>query len=127
MSEADFLRIKHKVACLQQGGIKTTGNAKNKKKKNVFQEFKMQIKITTIKIDYMESNKRTYTMPTIKVYPIQEDYLLQKVSGQHEHIGQGGTFGSAKHWTEEWDENQTSPTTSEEGENTQPNYGMLEE
>ena len=73
------------------------------------------------------NGKRAYTMPTIKVYPIQEDYLLQKVSGQHEHIGQGGTFGSAKHWTEEWDENQTSPTTSEEGENTQPNYGMLEE
>ena len=68
----------------------------------------------------MESNKRAYTTPTIKVYPIQEDYLLQAVSGQHKHIGQGGTFGSAKQYSdEEWE---ASPNPSEGGENTLPSY-----
>lgn len=66
----------------------------------------------------MESNKRAYTTPTIKVYPIQEDYLLQAVSGQHKHIGQGGTYGDAKRNNMEWgewdDEDETTPSVTNE-------------
>mgnify|MGYP000862775536 CR=1 FL=1 len=71
-------------------------------------------------MDNKKRKKRAYTTPEIKVYPMQEDCLLQAVSGQHKHIGQGGTFGSAKQWGEEWEE--TSSTPSEGGENTLPNY-----
>ena len=56
---------------------------------------------------------------------MQEDCLLQAVSGQHQHIGQGGTFGSAKQWGEEWEE--TSPNPSEGGEDTLPSYNVWEE
>ena len=52
----------------------------------------------------MESKKRAYTTPEMMVYPMQEDNLLQAVSGQHKHIGQGGTYGDAKHSNIEWDE-----------------------
>jgi len=72
------------------------------------------------KIDNMESNKRAYTTPRIKIYPMQNDNLLQAVSGQHQHIGQGGTFGSAKQYSdEEWE---ASPNPSEGGENALPSY-----
>ena len=68
----------------------------------------------------MESNKRAYTTPRIKIYPMQNDNLLQAVSGQHQHIGQGGTFGSAKQYSdEEWE---ASPNPSEGGENALPSY-----
>ena len=72
-----------------------------------------------------ENNKQqAYTTPEIKGYPMQEDTLLQAVSGQHQHIGQGGTFGSAKRGSdEEWEE--ASP--SEGGENTLPSYDVWEE
>ena len=56
-----------------------------------------------------------YIAPRCTVIPIEEDNLLQAVSGQHEHIGQGGTFGSAKRGSdEEWEE--ASPNPSEGGE-----------
>ena len=63
----------------------------------------------------MECKKRAYTTPEIRIYPMQEDYLLQAVSGQHKHIGQGGTFGNAKRGSdEEWEE--ASPNPSKGGE-----------
>ena len=59
----------------------------------------------------MERKKRAYTTPKIKVYPMQNDNLLQAVSGQHEHIGQGGTFGNAKRYSgEEWEDEEEGPT-----------------
>ena len=76
-------------------------------------------------MDNKKRKKRAYTMPEFKVYPMENDSLLQAVSGQHEHIGQGGTFGSAKQWEDEWEE--TSSTPSEGGENTLPNYNVWEE
>ena len=73
----------------------------------------------------MERKKRAYTTPKIKVYPMQNDNLLQAVSGQHEHIGQGGSFGNAKRYSgEEWE---ASPNPSEGGENTLPSYNVWEE
>ncbi|WP_315331564.1 hypothetical protein [Segatella oulorum] len=61
----------------------------------------------------MECKKRAYTMPKIKVYPMQNDNLLQAVSGQHEHIGQGGSFGNAKRYSsEEWEEDEENLTPS---------------
>ena len=85
-----------------------------------------QIKITIINMKKMESKKRAYTTPEIVVYPMENDSLLQAVSGQHQHIGQGGTFGNAKRGSdEEWEE--TSPNPSEEGENTLPSYNVWEE
>ena len=74
----------------------------------------------------MESKKRAYTTPEIVVYPMLEDNLLQAVSGQHQHIGQGGTFGNAKRGSdEEWEE--ASPNPSEGGENSLPSYNAWEE
>ena len=80
----------------------------------------------------MERKKRAYTTPEIMVYPMQEGCLLQAVSGQHQHIGQGGTFGSAKRGSdEEWEEEVSSesltPNPSEGGENTLPSYNVWEE
>ena len=67
-----------------------------------------------------------YIAPRCTVIPTEEDNLLQAVSGQHKHIGQGGTFGSAKRGSdEEWEE--TSPNPSEGGENTLPSYNVWEE
>ena len=67
-----------------------------------------------------------YIAPRCTVIPMQEDNLLQAVSGQHQHIGQGGTFGNAKRGSdEEWEE--TSPNPSEGGENTLPSYNVWEE
>ena len=46
-----------------------------------------------------------YIVPRCTVIPMQNDNLLQAVSGQHEHIGQGGSFGNAKRGSdEEWEE-----------------------
>ena len=62
-----------------------------------------------------------YIVPRCTVIPMQNDNLLQAVSGQHEHIGQGGSFGNAKRGSdEEWEE--ASPNPSEGGENTLPSY-----
>ena len=67
-----------------------------------------------------------YIAPRCTVIPMQNDNLLQAVSGQHEHIGQGGSFGNAKRGSdEEWEE--ASPNPSEGGENTLPSYNVWEE
>ncbi|WP_019968261.1 hypothetical protein [Segatella maculosa] len=85
-----------------------------------------QIKITTINMEKMECKKRAYTTPEMMVYPMENDNLLQAVSGQHKHIGQGGSFGNAKRGSdEEWEE--ASPNPSEGGENTLPSYNVWEE
>ena len=72
-------------------------------------------------MDNKKRKKRAYTTPEIMVYPMQEDCLLQAVSGQHQHIGQGGTFGSAKRGSdEEWEEDSPeslTPNPSKGGEN----------
>ena len=46
----------------------------------------------------MESKKRAYTTPEIKIYPVENDYLLQAVSGNAGTIGYGGSGGDAKKW-----------------------------
>ena len=67
-----------------------------------------------------------YIAPRCTVIPMQNDNLLQAVSGQHQHIGQGGSFGNAKRGSdEEWEE--ASPNPSEGGENTLPSYNVWEE
>ena len=78
----------------------------------------------------MESKKRAYTTPEMMVYPMQEDNLLQAVSGQHEHIGQGGSFGNAKRGSdEEWEEEVSSesltpnPSPKREGSDY-PSYNV---
>ena len=70
-------------------------------------------------------------MPEIKVYPMPEDNLLQQVSGQHEHIGQGGTFGNAKRYSgEEWEDEEEgltpNPSPKREGSGY-PSYHAWEE
>ena len=66
----------------------------------------------------MESKKRAYTTPMIKVYPMQEDNLLQAASGNAGTIGYGGDGGDAKRNTgvEEWEEEGASPNPSKGGE-----------
>ena len=46
--------------------------------------------------------KRAYIKPESKVYPLAVESLLHVGSGQHEHIGQGGTLGNAKRNTDRW-------------------------
>ena len=72
----------------------------------------------------MESKKRAYIMPEIKVYPMENDNLLQAASGNAGTIGYGGGGGDAKRNTsvEEWEEEGASPSPSEGGENTLPSY-----
>ena len=82
-------------------------------------------------MDNMERKKRAYTTPEIKIYPMENDSLLQAVSGQHKHIGQGGTFGSAKRgYDEEWEEEVSSesptPYPKKEGSDY-PSYNVWEE
>ena len=79
-------------------------------------------------MDNMERKKRAYTTPEIKIYPMENDSLLQAVSGQHKHIGQGGTFGSAKRgYDEEWEEEVSSesptPYPKKEGSDY-PSYNV---
>ena len=79
----------------------------------------------------MESKKRAYTTPEMMVYPMEEDNLLQAVSGQHQHIGQGGTFGNAKRGSdEEWEDEEESltpnPSPKREGSDY-PSYNVWEE
>lgn len=82
-------------------------------------------------MEKMERKKRAYTTPKIKVYPMQNDNLLQAVSGQHEHIGQGGSFGNAKRYSgEEWEDEEEgltpNPSSKREGSGY-PSYHALEE
>lgn len=79
----------------------------------------------------MERKKRAYTTPKIKVYPMQSDNLLQAVSGQHEHIGQGGTFGNAKRYSgEEWEDEEEgltpNPSSKREGSGYPSNHAWEE-
>ena len=61
---------------------------------------------------------RAYKKPEIKVLNLEIEYLLQAVSGQHKHIGQGGTYGDAKRNNMEWgewdDEDETTPSVTNE-------------
>ena len=52
----------------------------------------------------MERKKRAYTTPTIKVYPMQEDNLLQAASGNAGTIVYGGGCGNDKKCIDEWEE-----------------------
>ena len=65
-----------------------------------------------------EKRKRAYLKPEAKVIQVSVEYLLQAVSGQHKHIGQGGTYGDAKRSNVEWgewdDENQNELTVTNE-------------
>ena len=65
-----------------------------------------------------EKRKRVYLKPEAKVIRVTVEHLLQAVSGQHKHIGQGGTYGDAKRSNVEWgewdDENQNGPTVANE-------------
>ena len=73
----------------------------------------------------MERKKRAYTTPEIKVYPMQEDNLLQAASGNAGTIGYGGDGGDAKRNTgvEEWEEEEeASPSPSQGGEFGYPSY-----
>lgn len=68
-----------------------------------------------------EKRKRAYLKPEAKVIQVSVEHLLQAVSGQHKHIGQGGTYGDAKRSNVEWgewdDENQNaSIVTNEDNE-----------
>lgn len=68
-----------------------------------------------------EKRKRVYLKPEAKVIQVSVEHLLQAVSGQHKHIGQGGTYGDAKRSNVEWgewdDENQNaSIVTNEDNE-----------
>ena len=83
-------------------------------------------------MENMERRKRVYITPEFKIYPIENDCLLQAVSGQHEHIGQGGTFGNAKQYSdEEWEETSPeslTPNPSPKGEGSDyPSYNAWEE
>ena len=73
-----------------------------------------------------------YIAPRCTVIPTEEDNLLQAASGQHEHIGQGGTFGNAKRGSdEEWEEASSeslTPNPSPRGEGSDyPSYNVWEE
>ncbi|EGV28705.1 hypothetical protein HMPREF9431_02462 [Segatella oulorum F0390] len=65
-----------------------------------------------------KQTKRTYQKPESKIVKMQVEHLLQAVSGQHKHIGQGGTYGDAKRNNMEWDEwddeDETTPSVTNE-------------
>ena len=65
-----------------------------------------------------QATKRAYIKPESKIVKMQIEHLLQAVSGQHKHIGQGGTYGDAKRNNMEWDEwddeDETTPTVTNE-------------
>ena len=68
-----------------------------------------------------EKRKRAYLKPEAKVIQVSVERLLQAVSGQHKHSGQGGTYGDAKRSNVEWDEwdnedETTSALTNEDKE-----------
>ena len=65
-----------------------------------------------------KQTKRTYQKLESKIVKMQMEQLLQAVSGQHKHIGQGGTYGDAKRNNMEWDEwddeDENTPTATNE-------------
>ena len=65
-----------------------------------------------------QATKWAYIKPESKIVKMQMEQLLQAVSGQHKHIGQGGTYGDAKRNNMEWgewdDEDETTPTATNE-------------
>ena len=78
-------------------------------------------------MENMERKKRAYITPEIKVYPMENDYLLQAASGNAGSIGYGGGGGDAKRNTgvEEWEED-ASPSPSKGGESNYPSYNAWE-
>ena len=62
--------------------------------------------------------KQAYMKPESKIVKMQIEHLLQAVSGQHKHIGQGGTYGDTKRNNMEWgewdDEDETTPSVTNE-------------
>ena len=70
-----------------------------------------------------------YIVPRCTVIPMQNDNLLQAASGNAGTIGYGGSGGDAKRNTsvEEWEDEETSPTSSKEGESSYPSYNAWEE
>ena len=75
----------------------------------------------------MERKKRAYTTPTIKVYPIQEDNLLQAASGNAGTIGYGGGGGNAKKWEGEWEEEEAQPQPLTREGSSYPSHDAWEE
>ena len=65
-----------------------------------------------------QTKKRAYAKPESKIVSMPMEHLLQAVSGQHKHIGQGGTYGDAKRNNMEWgewdDEDETTPSVTNE-------------
>lgn len=66
-----------------------------------------------------------YIAPRCTVIPMEKNYLLHAMSGQHEHVEQGGTLGNAKRRIEEWEdeEEEISYPLSREGSS----YSVWEE
>lgn len=58
----------------------------------------------------MECKKRAYMTPEIKVYPMENERLLQAASGNAGTIGYGGGGGDAKRWGDEWEDEDYTPT-----------------
>ena len=67
-----------------------------------------------------------YIVPRCTVIPMQNDCLLQAASGNAGTIGYGGSGGDAKRNTgvEEWEDEETSPSPSKEGEISYPSYNV---
>ena len=98
-------------------------------------ETRKAIQYSPYKLEIMNREQKErlhYIAPRCTVIPMQNDNLLQAVSGQHEHIGQGGTFGNAKRGSdEEWEEaspESLTPNPSPKGEGSDyPSYNAWEE
>ena len=75
----------------------------------------------------MESKKRAYITPTIKIYLMQEDNLLQAASGNAGTIGYGGGGGDAKKWGDEWEEEEAHPQPLSREGNDHPSYDAWKE
>ena len=70
-------------------------------------------------MDKNEFRKQAYTKPMIKVIATRQEHLLQIGSGQHGHIGGGGSFGTAKSYAgyDEWEEEEETDQTLGTGSN----------
>jgi hypothetical protein len=53
-----------------------------------------------------ETEKQMYICPKVEIFSVMNEHLMQKASGDHSPIGQGGTVGDAKllEFTEENEE-----------------------
>ena len=78
-------------------------------------------------MDNMERKKRAYTTPTIKIYLMQEDNLLQAASGNAGTIGYGGGGGDAKKWGDEWEEEEAHPQPLSREGSDHPSYDAWKE